>query len=239
MSAHHMHYGGPVTTVYAPHSWPDFGRVVRLPGVYAPQADSRFLAGALGREDVTGRDVLDLCSGSGVLAAHAARLGARVSAVDISRRAVLTVRLNALLARQRVSVHRGDLMSALPGRTFDLIVSNPPYVPAPHAALPGRGRARAWDAGVDGRALLDRICRLAPRALRPGGALLLVHSATSGAETTVRRLTEAGMRAGVSDRVRIPLGPVMRERLDWLRERGLLAPGQDTEELVIVRAVKH
>ncbi|MFJ6698256.1 HemK2/MTQ2 family protein methyltransferase [Streptomyces sp. NPDC091272] len=228
-----------MTTAHAPHSWPGFGRVIRLPGVYAPQADSHFLAEAIGRENVRGRDVLDLCSGSGVLAAHAARLGARVSAVDISRRAVLAVRLNALLARQRVTVRRGDLMSALPGRTFDLIVSNPPYVPAPHAALPGRGPARAWDAGVDGRALLDRICHVAPRALRPGGTLLLVHSAVSGAETTVRCLTEAGMQAQVSDRAYIPLGPVMRGRLAWLRERGLLEPGQDKEELVIIRAVKR
>ncbi|MFI6088563.1 HemK2/MTQ2 family protein methyltransferase [Streptomyces sp. NPDC051218] len=228
-----------MTTVHAPHTRPGLGRVLVLPGVYAPQADSRLLAGAIRRENVSGLDVLDLCSGSGVLAAHAARLGARVSAVDISRRAVWTTRLNALLARQRVAVHRGDLLSSLPGRSFDFIVSNPPYVPVARSALPRGGPARAWDAGPDGRALLDRICAVAPVALRPGGVLLLVHSTVSGPETTVRRLTEAGMRAGVSDRVQVPLGPVMRRRLRWLRERGLLGPDVDEEELVIIRAVKR
>lgn len=228
-----------MTTVDAPGRRPGLGRVLRLPGVYGPQDDSYFLAEAMRRENVAGLDVLDLCSGSGVLAVHAARLGAHASAIDISRRAVFTIRLNALLARQRVAVHRGDLLDALPGRTFDLIVSNPPYVPAPPAVLPSRGSARAWDAGSDGRVLLDRICETAPRALRPVGALLLVHSAVSGPEASMRRLREAGLRSGVSDRAYVPLGPVMRERLTWLRERGLLETGEDKEELVIIRAEKR
>lgn len=226
-------------TLHAPHARPGLGRVLVLPGVYAPQADSRLLAEAICRENVRGLDVLDLCSGSGVLAAQAARLGARVSAVDISRRAVWTTRLNVLLARQHVAVHRGDLLSALPGRSFDLIVSNPPYVPVARSALPRGGLARAWDAGRDGRALLDRICSVAPVALRPGGVLLLVHSAVSGPEATVGRLTDAGLRACVSDRVQVPLGPVMRGRLRWLRERGLMGSDADKEELVIIRAVKR
>ncbi|MFD6418110.1 HemK2/MTQ2 family protein methyltransferase [Streptomyces sp. NPDC060194] len=226
-----------MTTVHARTPALGLGRVLRLPGVYAPQADSHFLAEALRREGVAGRDVLDLCTGSGALAAYAARLGGRVTAVDIDRRAVLTARLNALAARRRVAVHRGDLLSALPGRTFDLVVSNPPYVPAPSAGTPRRGPARAWDAGLDGRALLDRICDAAPAALRPGGTLLLVHSAVSDPDATVRRLADHGLRARVSDRMYVPFGPVMRGRLPWLSARGLLAPDEEKEELVIVRAV--
>ncbi|MFG2794239.1 50S ribosomal protein L11 methyltransferase, partial [Streptomyces sp. NPDC048419] len=76
-----------------------------LPGVYAPQWDTGLLARALHREGVGSRtEVLDLGTGSGALAVQAARLGAQVTAVDISRRAVLTARLNALLAGQRVRV---------------------------------------------------------------------------------------------------------------------------------------
>ncbi|WP_326608730.1 50S ribosomal protein L11 methyltransferase [Streptomyces sp. NBC_01799] len=48
-------------------------------------------------------DVLDLCTGSGVLALQAARLGAQVTAVDISRRAVISARSNASLAGLPVS----------------------------------------------------------------------------------------------------------------------------------------
>lgn len=215
------------------------GRILRFPGVYGPQADSSLLAAAMGREGVgAGMDVLDVCTGSGALALHAARLGARVTAVDISRRAVASARLNASLARLPVRVLRGDLLSVVPDRSFDVLVSNPPYVPSASARLPRRGARRAWDAGVDGRALVDRICDAAPGALRPGGMLLMVHSGFSGPEETVGRLVRAGLSASVSERVAIPFGPVMRGRLPWLRERGVVPAGADREELVIIRARK-
>ncbi|MFC9241820.1 HemK2/MTQ2 family protein methyltransferase [Streptomyces decoyicus] len=210
--------------------------LVRLPGVYLPQHDTRLLLRALYREGVgAGTELLDLGSGSGVLAVGAARLGALVTAVDISWQAVLSTRINAWLSRQRVTVRRCDLTAAVRGRSFDVLVSNPPYVPSP-GNLPHRGPARAWDAGRDGRLLVDRICDAAPRALRPGGVLLMVHSGLCGTKDTLERLTSAGLRATVSDRAVIPLGPVLRSRLAWLRCQGLLGEVQDTEELVIIRA---
>ncbi|MFI1932209.1 HemK2/MTQ2 family protein methyltransferase [Streptomyces sp. NPDC020330] len=216
------------------------GRVVRLPGVYRPQTDTLLLALAMRREGIgPGTDLLDLCTGSGALAVHAARLGARVTAVDISRRAVASARLNTALARLPVTVRRGDLLRALPGRTFDAVVSNPPYVPAPGLSVPRHGPGRSWDAGPDGRAVLDRICDDAFAALRPGGLLLLVQSGLSRPEDTVGRLSEAGLDVAVTDRVTIPFGPVTRGRAAWLRARGLLRDHLDREELVVIRARKE
>jgi release factor glutamine methyltransferase len=207
------------------------------PGVYEPQQDTWLLAQAMRREDITpGTDVLDLGTGSGALALEAARLGARVTAVDISWRAVLAARVNALLSGQSISVRRGDLTAAVPGRRFDLVVSNPPYVPSPDAGTP-RGVARAWDAGWDGRLLLDRICDAATAFLCPHGVLLVVHSALCGVDDTLARLSAAGLDAAVTDRVPVPFGRVLRSRLDWLWQRGL--PTDDlVEELVVVRAVR-
>lgn len=212
------------------------GHLVTLPGVYAPQDDTGLLARALCREDIgPGKDVLDLGTGSGALAVHAAKLGARVTAVDIARRAVLTARLNALGARQRITVLRGDLTDAVPGRTYDFVASNPPYVPSPSARLPRRGAARSWDAGQDGRALVDRICDAAPSALRPGGVLLMVHSALCDTDATLTRLSKAGLDAVVTDRALIPFGPVLRSRRAFLRRRGLVGD-EEMEELVVIRA---
>ncbi|MGV9881510.1 HemK2/MTQ2 family protein methyltransferase [Streptomyces sp. NPDC003006] len=206
------------------------------PGVYAPQYDTELLTRALHREGIgDGASVLDLGTGTGALAVAAARRGARVTAVDISWRAVLTARLNARRSGQSVTVRRGDLAAA-PKGPYDLVVSNPPYVPSPSPALPRRGAARAWDGGPAGRAIVDRVCDAAPRALRPGGVLLMVHSALCGVDASLDRLARLGMDARVSDREFIPLGPVLRSRRAWLRRRNLLADDETHEELVVIRA---
>lgn len=206
-----------------------------LPGVYTPQEDTSLLAGALSEEPLPpGADVLDVGTGSGALALAAARRGCRVTAVDVSWRAVCTARLNARRAGLRIRARQGNLFAPVRDRTFDLILSNPPYVPAP--APTAHGAARAWDAGRDGRLLLDRLCRQAPALLRPRGVLLLVQSALSGTEETLGQLRAAGLKAAVTRRCHIPFGPVLSSRLDWLREGGLLSEREDNEELVVVRA---
>ncbi|SEO90830.1 HemK2/MTQ2 family protein methyltransferase [Actinacidiphila rubida] len=214
-----------------------FAGLWTLPGVYAPQADTILLARALRAEGVrTGTDVLDLGTGSGALAVLAASMGAQVSATDISWRAVVTAKVNAARAGQRVRVRHGDLSLPWPGRSFDVVVSNPPYVPAPAKRPPLSGPARAWDAGHDGRHVVDRICSRAPSLLSPNGVLLLVHSQLCDSETTLERLTDAGLACSVTDRARVPLGPVLSRRLPWLRDQGLMGPDEDKEELVIIRA---
>ena len=136
-------------------------RLLPVPGVFQPLSDSHMLADHLRRERLgPGVSVLDLCAGSGLLALVAARRGA-TAAVDVSRRAVLSVRLNAALNGVKVTALRGDLFAPVAGRRFDVIVSNPPYLPAPGRGASARGLARAVDAGPRGRG---------PRSdLRPGG----------------------------------------------------------------------
>ncbi|MFE2184862.1 HemK2/MTQ2 family protein methyltransferase [Streptomyces sp. NPDC059455] len=212
-------------------------RVMTFPGVYVPQHDTRLLLRALRREDVgTGTDVLDVGSGSGVLAVAAARRGARVTAVDIAWRAVVATRVNALLYRQHVRVRRGDLADPVRGRSFDVLVTNPPYLPDPDGRLPGRGGARAWHGGGDGRAVVDRLCDAAPSVLRAHGVLLMVHSGLCGTGTTLRHLSGVGLRAEVIERALVPFGQVLRPRLPWLRQQGMLEDSDDREELVVIRA---
>jgi release factor glutamine methyltransferase len=212
--------------------------LLRPPAVYVPQTDTGLLAAAVRREGtVAGARVLDIGTGTGALALAAARAGAaRVTAVDISPRAVLAARLNARLQGLQIEVHRGDLTRPVLGRRFDLVLANPPYVPSAAPSPPRRGRALAWDAGWDGRAVLDRICREVPPLLAPGGTLLLVHSALCGTQRTLRLLERAGLRAAVVARHRLPFGVVLRERAPWLEARGLIRPGERVEELVVVRA---
>jgi len=211
-------------------------RIISVPGVFQPHSDSWMLARAL-RDDVdaAGRDVLDLCTGSGLLAVSAALLGARATAVDVSRRALLSVRINAQLNGVHVRTRRGSLFEALRGERFDTIVSNPPYLPAGTGARRASGLQRAWEGGREGRALLDPICEQAASFLRPGGSILLVHSTVCGVERTLDLLAATGLDVAVVDRSRGPLGPRLRERAAELWSSGALAPGELEEEIVVVR----
>lgn len=209
--------------------------LTRPPGVYPPQNDTWLLAKALAGAGIRpGAAVLDIGCGTGALSIAAARTRPRsITAVDVSRRAVWTARFNTLTRGVRARVECGDAFELMAGRTFDLIVSNPPYVPG--RGEEPRGRHRAWDAGVDGRSLLDRLCANAPLLLAPGGTLLVVHSGLCDEEKTVRQLRGNGLKAAVVARADEPFGPVMRGRERRLHDLGLIEPGQRSEELVVIR----
>ncbi|MEU0842678.1 HemK2/MTQ2 family protein methyltransferase [Streptomyces sp. NPDC005962] len=216
-------------------------RLIAPPGVYAPQDDTALLAEAVCREPaMVGAQVLDIGTGTGALALLAARCGAvGVEAVDVSARAVLAAWVNARLSGEPVRVRLGGLASVASGRRFDVVLANPPYVPARRGGPFERaGGARAWNAGPDGRAALDRLCARIPGLLRPRGVLLLVQSALSGVGTTLERLAEQGLHVDVTARRVVPFGPVLLRRSSWLAARGLIGPGDDKEELVVIRAIR-
>lgn len=208
-------------------------RLVVPPGVFPPPSDAHLLAAVL-REHAPGADVLDLCTGSGILAVSAGLAGARsVTAVDVSRRAVLTARVNGLLNGVRVRARRGCLLDAVAGERFDVIVANPPYLPA--VADEPRGLQRATEAGRDGRRYVDELIDRAPGHLRAGGVLLVVHSSVNGVAPSLERIERRGLAPDLAASQRGPLGPILRERATVLEQRGLLAPGEREEDVVIVR----
>ncbi len=219
--------------------------VTAAPGVYPPQHDSLLLIDVMERRGrVAGRRVADLCTGSGVIAISAARLGAAtVTAVDLSARAVECARANVQASGVAVDVRHGSWTQAAEFGPFDLVVSNPPYVPVggdDDTGMPdGAGPAEAFDAGADGRLVLDPLCASAPGMLADGGTLLLVHSEFAGVERTVAALRTAGLRTEVITRQCIPFGPVMTSRAPWLERSGRLDGGRRTESLAVIEAVRR
>jgi release factor glutamine methyltransferase len=206
--------------------------------VYRADSDTSLLIDVL-REGgyAVGRRVLDVGTGTGALAVAAARCGAAsVTAVDSSLRSVAAAWLNSRLHRVACTVYRGDLCEPVAGQYFDLIVANPPYVPAATAARSRHRISRCWDGGLDGRIILDRVCADGPTRLAPGGMMLLVHSAVCDEDITLKRFADAGLQAEVVTRCRVPFGPVMRARAAMLEARGLIEPGQRDEELVVIGA---
>jgi release factor glutamine methyltransferase len=209
-----------------------------LADVYAPQDDSRLLIETLAQNvTVEGRTVLDLCTGTGVVAIAAARLGAEhVTAWDICAKAVQCSRVNAAAAGVSVDVVHGSWHHAIGRSRFDLVLANPPYVPVGPGQSVVDGPTWAWDAGPDGRLVIDPLCVAAPELLADGGSMFLVQSEFSGVDETLAALSSVGMSANVAARQRIPFGPVFTSRAEWLERTGRMPVGCREEELVVIRA---
>lgn len=193
---------------------------------------------------VTGRRVLDLCTGSGFVAIAAGKMGcASVTAFDICPHAVRCSRDNALDAGVEVDVRQGSWTRAFDWAPFDVVVSNPPYVPTPpyddsDLISSVAGPSWAWNAGPDGRLVLDPLCESATKLLGHGGSLLLVHSAFAGVQQSLDSLRSTGLDAKVIASQWIPFGPVLSARARWLERTGRLQRGCRYEELVVIRADK-
>lgn len=167
-------------------------------GVFVPRPETELLA--QWAQAVPADVVVDLCSGSGALAlaiAHA-RPHARVYAVETAPAALAWLRHNAAdraaAGDRPVEVVAGDatdpaVLADLDGRT-DLVVCNPPYVPAGTAVPPevaDHDPPEAVFAGPDGLAVIRPVLARAAALLRPGGRLGLEHDETQ-AETVPRLL---------------------------------------------------
>lgn len=229
-----------MTTAYR-----DWDAPVVADGVYPPQEDSQLLIEVMDKTGLArSRRVADLCTGSGVVAVAAAEQGAaEVDAFDISPRAVQFARQQVGAAGVSVDVHLGSWARAAEFGPYDLVVSNPPYVPHDPGVggldVPSSvGPARAWDAGYDGRMVLDPMCESVRGLLAEGGTMLLVQSEFAEPRKTLAALASCGLDVEILAWQWIPFGPVLSARARWLEDTGRLEPGRREEELVVIRADK-
>lgn len=148
------------------------------PDVLVPRPETELLAEWAMEVAPTDGTVLDWGTGSGALALSMAqeRPDLRVTAVDISEAALQVARGNAAAAALGVEFIASDGFSALAGRTFDVIVANPPYLSeADLEAAPeelGFEPRGALVSGPTGFEVLERLAADAPTHLESGGWLL-------------------------------------------------------------------
>lgn len=154
------------------------------PGVFIPRPDTEVLVAAaldLLKPQQAPR-VLELCTGSGCIPIALAKNHPRVEIVTVEQNpipyAVARQNIERHQLQQRIELLQGDLFAPLPeGARFDMIVSNPPYVPADElpelqADVRDHEPAAALDGGPDGLDVIRRIIATAPSYLNPGGWLL-------------------------------------------------------------------
>jgi release factor glutamine methyltransferase len=155
-----------------------FGRDFRVtPDVLIPRPETEHLIETALKDSVS--TILDIGTGSGAIAITLAlETEARVTATDISPAALNIARGNSRRLAALVDFVECDLGSALRDRTFDMIVSNPPYIAeSDRATLQREVRdhepALALFAGAEGLAVYARLIPEAARLLKPGGQLIV------------------------------------------------------------------
>lgn len=156
-----------------------YGREFRVtPDVLIPRPETEHVAETALHAAHGARRILDIGTGSGALAVTLQlELGAHAVATDLSPAALAVAAQNAESLHAEVDFVACDLASAIKG-PFDVVVSNPPYVPLRHRDGLQR-EVRDWEppialfGGETGFELYDRIIADAPRLLRPGGWLIL------------------------------------------------------------------
>jgi release factor glutamine methyltransferase len=169
-----------------------YGREFRVtPDVLIPRPETEHLIEAA-LEHAHG-NVLDIGTGSGAIAVTLAlETKARISATDISFPALCIARENASRLAAAVNFVQCDLGSAFAGNAFDLVVSNPPYIPLSEV-LPREVREHepkiALYGGPDGLDLYRRLIPEAVRSIKPGGWLImeLAHKAAAAVEAMLRQ----------------------------------------------------
>lgn len=171
-------------------------RLIVRPTVFHPRyfLSSECFAEFISHLDLSGNRVVDVGTGSGILALAAARAGAEyVIAADINPNAALTAAENTRAngVGDRVGALCSDLLSALaPKPLFDVILSSPPK----HAGEPRDLADRGWHAGPHYRdiaALFDQ----SRERLKPGGRLYVMVSSDSDLDRFSAFITKAGFQA--------------------------------------------
>jgi release factor glutamine methyltransferase len=172
--------------------------------VYEPAEDSFLFAQNL--KVKASERVLDVGTGSGILAVLAAKKAEFVVALDVNPFAVSCAQKNAQLnhVQKKIQFLQSDLFSALsPNSVFDLILFNAPYLPSePREEASWIGRS--WAGGANGRVVVDKFIAQAPSYLASSGRVLLMQSTLTGVEETVRKFQMQNLAAKVVAEQRLP-----------------------------------
>ncbi|MEW2268884.1 methyltransferase [Streptomyces sp. SID685] len=146
--------------------------------------------------DLQGVRALDIGCGSGLYTVALLAAGAaHVTALDINAASEAETAANVArngLDMDRLSCVTADLTTYAPGRTFDLVVTNPPHLPYDPSYATDNGLETALVAGRNGRLLYDAVVARIDDLLAPGGRLIMAHSSLADVPRTIADLELRG-----------------------------------------------
>ena len=165
--------------------------------VYVPAEDSYLLADNL--EIKKGQSVLEIGTGSGIVAMYASRLTDDITVTDINFDACELARKNfAENGIENIEILWGNLFEVVENRKFDVILFNTPYLPTEDDEVLDNTINYAFDGGLNGRKVIDLLLNEVGNHLNDGGIVQMIQSSLSGNDETLARLDEMGFIAEIA-----------------------------------------
>ncbi len=170
--------------------------------VYPPAEDTFLLIDNLEVEE--GSNVLEVGTGTGVVAITASLTAKSVTATDINDYALACARSNIKLNnRSNITVVKSDLFENIDDE-YDLILFNTPYLPvSPEEAEFNDEYSKSWDGGVSGREVIDLFLMNASKYLKSHGKIQLVQSSLSDNDKTLKYLNTNGFNARITSSIHL------------------------------------
>ena len=145
--------------------------------VYKPAEDSWLLSRSLPPLSGT---VLEIGTGAGLIAVSLALTKSKVTATDLNPKAIDLAKINAQNNNVKIEFLVGNQFEPVPGRKFDYIVCNPPYLPQTTVEYKDRTLSLAVEGGPTGAEFTTNLVKKAPLYLKENGNLILLLSSRMG-----------------------------------------------------------
>ena len=165
--------------------------------VYIPAEDSYLLADNL--EIKPGQSVLEIGTGSGIVAMYASRLTDRITVTDINFDACMLAEKNFKANNiENIEILFGNLFEVVENRKFDVILFNTPYLPTEDDEVLDDTINYAFDGGLNGRKVIDLFLNEVGNHLNDGGIVQMIQSSLSGNEETLEKFDQLGFIAEIA-----------------------------------------
>lgn len=166
--------------------------------VYMPAEDSYMLADNL--KIKPGDSVLEIGTGTGIVAMYASKITDKITATDINFDAVQLAEENFKANNlENIEILFGNLFEPVKDRKFDVILFNTPYLPTDNDDVIEDNLNYAFDGGLNGRKVIDLFLDEVKNHLNPKGIVQLIQSSLSDNEKTLDRLDEMGFIAEIAE----------------------------------------
>ena len=165
--------------------------------VYIPAEDSYLLADNLQIKE--GQSVLEIGTGSGIVAMYASKLTDNITVTDINFDACELARKNFEANNiENIEILFGNMFEVVKNRKFDVILFNTPYLPTEDDEVIEDNINYAFDGGLNGRKVIDLFLNEVKNHLNDGGIVQMIQSSLSGNEETLDKLDKLGFIAEIA-----------------------------------------